>query len=499
MHLSELAAALGADLPGTDLPGADLPGGDASAEPRGAAVTGITHNADWAQPGSVFVAIRGARADGHDFIPAAIAVGAIAVVGQGLPRGIDCPVPYLEVPDARAALAAGAAAIEGHPSRELSVVGITGTDGKTTTSWLTRHLHRRAGIPTGLLSTVGYELPDGHLRQFPSHFTTPEAPQVQRILREMVQAGTRTAVLETSSHALAMKRVHGVEVDTAVWTNLTPEHLDYHGTIEQYFADKALLFEGAEFAVINVDDPWGEQLRGRCPQEVTYSLSTPADWRARNIVEEPTRLRFTLDSPAGTAEAVLPMVGAFNVANALAALAATFRSGVGLHELLDGLASFPGVPGRMQLVPGPGPRTIIDFAHTPAALENLLATLRPSTTDRLWVLIGAPGRRDATKRGPMGEVTTRLADVVVFTEDDPRDDPVPEIIAQMAAGAGTRTNYLAVPDRAEAITYALTHASADDTVVLAGKGAEMFIARSGGDDPWDETAAAQQALAARDR
>lgn len=497
MHVHELAEILDATL---------TPPAAATAEPRaGQEITGVTHNAAWTQPGNVFVAIRGARADGHAFIADAAAAGAIAVVGEGLSAGFDLPLPYLQVADARTALAEAAAALAGYPSRELAVVGITGTDGKTTTAWLTRHLHRRAGLATGLLSTVGYELPDGALRQFPDHFTTPESPQVQEILREMVAAGARAAVLETSSHALALKRVHAVDFDTAVWTNLTSEHLDFHGTLEQYFEDKASLFDRAAFAVVNIDDEWGRRLLPRCAEAETYSATgAGADWVARDVTEHPTYLSFTVESPLGEAEVQLPMVGPFNVANALAAMAATARSGASLEQLVNGIAEFPGVPGRMQLVLPEGPhvgafpRTIIDFAHTPAALENLLETLRPSTQDRLWVLIGAPGQRDTTKRGPMGEVTTRLADVVVFTEDDPRDDPISHIITEMVAGTQGRTNYLTVPDRTEAITYALTHAGEGDTVVLAGKGAEMFIAREHGDDPWDEAAVAFAALAARD-
>ena len=492
MHVHELAEILDATL--TDPPARD-----------GEEITGITHNAAWARPGNVFVAIRGARVDGHEFIADAAAAGAIAVVGEGPPAGAHVPLPYLQVKDVRAALAEAAAALTGDPSSQLAIVGITGTDGKTTTAWLTRHLHRRAGLRTGLLSTVGYELPDGVLRQFPDHFTTPESPQVQAILGEMVEAGARAAVLETSSHALALKRVHSVDFDTAVWTNLSSEHLDFHGTLEQYFEDKARLFDRAEFAVVNVDDEWGRRLLSRCANAETYSAAgAEADWVARDVQEHPTHLSFTVDSPLGQAAVRLPMVGPFNVANALAAMAATARNGASLEQLVDGLAEFPGVPGRMQLIlpgdraGGDSPRTIIDFAHTPAALENLLKTLRPSTEDRLWVLIGAPGQRDTTKRGPMGEVTTRLADVVVFTEDDPRDDPITHVITEMAAGAQGRTNYLAIPDRTEAITYALTHAGEQDTVVLAGKGAEPFIARAHGDDPWDEAAVAFAALAARD-
>lgn len=487
MRLRELATHLGSTL---------------TADPL-TTITGVTHNAAWVGAGNVFVAIRGARADGHQFIDQALSRGALAVIGEGLPEGMDIPVPYLQVDDARWALAAAAAALEGYPSRELQVVGITGTDGKTTTSWLTKHLLRSAGISTGMLSTVGYELPDGVLRQFPDHFTTPESPQVQQILRELIDLQTRAVVLETSSHALALKRVAEVEFDVAVWTNLSREHLDFHGTVENYFEDKAALFTAAGFGVINVDDAWGRKLLERHPQAQTYSTSgARADWMATTIVEHPSHLSFDLHSPLGQAHLTLPMVGAFNVANALAALATAAHLGAPLEDLARGLESFSGVPGRMQLVSlegsaGTHPRTIIDFAHTPAALENLLQTLRPSTAGKLWVLIGAPGRRDTTKRAPMGEVTTRLADIAIFTEDDPRDDPITHILSQMASGTAGRTNFHEIADRTEAITFAVTNADAEDTVVLAGKGAEMFIAREHGDDPWDETATALSALRAR--
>lgn len=489
MRLRELAARLGAPLAAAPL----------------TAITGVTHNAEWVEEGNVFVAIRGARADGHQFIDQALSRGALAVVGEGLPGGMAIPVPYLQVADARWALAAAAAVLEGHPSRDLQVVGITGTDGKTTTSWLTKHLLRSAGVSTGMLSTVGYELPDGTLRQFPDHFTTPESPQVQQILRRLRDLQAQAVVLETSSHALALKRVAEVEFDLAVWTNLSHEHLDFHGTVENYFEDKAALFSAAGAGVINADDEWGRTLLQRHPDAQTYSTSgATADWVATRIMEHPTHLSFDLRSPLGAAELNLPMVGAFNVANALAALAAAAHLGAPLDALARGLESFAGVPGRMQLVSvegrtGMNPRTVIDFAHTPAALENLLRTLRPSTVGKLWVIIGAPGRRDTTKRAPMGEVTTRLADIAVFTEDDPRDDPIRRIFAEMANGAAGRTNVHQIADRTEAITFALTNAEPDDTVVLAGKGAEMFIAREHGDDPWDETATALSALRARGR
>lgn len=488
MRLGDLAAALDLEPP-------------AGAE--GTEVRGATHQADWATPGDVFVAIRGARVDGHRFIADAVERGAVAVLGEGLPDDVACPVPYLRVPSARAALADAAATLAGYPSRGLTVLGVTGTDGKTTTSSLARHLLRAAGRPTGLLSTVGYELPDGVLRQPPTHFTTPEAPQVQQILRDMVDAGASDAVVEASSHALALDRVRGVEFDVAIWTNLTGEHLDFHGTMEQYFADKSLLVQRARHAVLNADDPWTVRLLPMAPSHVTYSAEgAPADWRATDVVEGAGELRFTVHGPDGSAAAVLPMIGRFNVANALAAMAGAHAAGVRLPELVAGLATFPGVAGRMEMADRADgdPRVIVDFAHTPPSLEKALSTVRVTTEGRLWVVLGsAGGPRDPSKRAPLGEVATRLADTAVFTEEDHRDTPLEEILREMERGAreAGRSNFRSIGDRREAIRYAVGQAAPGDTVVLAGKGPEATLERDTGTIDWDEMAEADAALALR--
>ncbi|WP_027460570.1 UDP-N-acetylmuramoyl-L-alanyl-D-glutamate--2,6-diaminopimelate ligase [Deinococcus murrayi] len=487
MHLPELAAAL--NVPHPDLPNV--------------AVRGVTHHAAWTEPGFLFVAIRGARFDGHQFLEEVARRGAVAVLGEGLSAGQTSPLPYLRVPDARAALADAAAALAGHPSRALKVVGVTGTDGKTTTSWLTRHLLRAAGLPTGLLSTVGYELPDGVLRHFPAHFTTPEAPQLQATLRELLEAGAGAAVLEASSHALALDRVRGVEWDVAVWTHLTREHLDFHGSMENYFAEKRKLVERAPFAVLNADDPWTARLTGVAPAETTYSLEgAPADWQALDVEERATGLHFRVRSPLGEFAAHLPMIGRFNVANALAAMAAAARLGGTQAALVGGLASFGGVPGRMELVPGgeDAPRVVVDFAHTPPSLAGALATLRTTTPGELWVVIGsAGGLRDPGKRAPLGEVAARGADHAVFTEEDHRDTPLSDILAEMERGAQAagRTNFVSVGDRREAIRYAIGRARPGDTVLLAGKGAEDTLERGGETLPWNEVAEARAALGAR--
>ena len=466
-------------------------------------VTGVTHQADWAQPGDAFVAIRGARVDGHTFIEQAVGRGAVAVFGEGLPPGLNCPVPYVVVPAARAALADAAAELAGHPSRALQILGVTGTDGKTTTSCLARHLLRHAGTATGLLSTVGYELPDGVLRQPPSHFTTPEAPQVQQILAEQLTAGAEAVVVESSSHALALDRVRAVDFDVAVWTNLTGEHLDFHGTMEGYFADKAKLVQRAPFAVLNADDPWTEQLLPMAPSHTTYSAEgADADWTASEVVEGPDDLRFTLRCPSGTFAAVLPMIGRFNVANALAAMAGAHALGIAVPTLVAGLATFGGVPGRMEMVERADgePRVIVDFAHTAPSLEKALATVRVTTAGRLWVVLGsAGGPRDPSKRAPLGAVATAMADAAVFTEEDHRDTPLADILDEMERGAreAGRDNYVSIGDRREAIGFAVASAAPDDTIVLAGKGPEETLERDTETIPWDEMSEARDALAAR--
>ncbi len=512
MRLADLTTELNLPAPGPTQPNPEL--------------GYVTHQGDWVQPGDVFVAIVGTRFDGHAFIGRAVSRGAVAVIGEGLPEGIDCPVPYVEVPDARAALADVAAALAGHPSAQMQVIGITGTDGKTTTSCMARHLLRVAGRRTGLLSTIGYELSDGVLRQPPAHFTTPESPQVQQILREMAEDRVEVVVVETSSHALALDRVRGVEFDIAVWTNLTAEHLDFHKTMQGYFEHKALLVQRAPVAVLNADDAWTEQLLEMTNEPTLYSTESTgavsnadsppgstssngsaasdqrAEWQASDVVEGPDDLRFTLDTPGGRWDAVLPMIGRFNVANALAAVAAGAAAGADVGALVAGLGTFGGVPGRMEMADrGEGdPRVIIDFAHTPPSLEKALETVRVTTGGELWVVLGsAGGPRDPSKRAPLGAVATDGADHVVFTEEDHRDTPIGDILDEMERGAreAGRDNFVSMANRVDAIRYAVGHAASEDTVVLAGKGPEATLERDTDVIEWDEMGQALEALSMR--
>jgi len=452
-------------------------------------ITTVTHNSAWVTPGAAFVALRGRVHDGHAYIDDALRRGAVLIVGEGYAESVTLPVPYLRVQDARAALADLAAALHGHPSTKLTTVGITGTKGKTTTSWLIRHLLRAAGHPTGLLSTLGYKLEDDELHQFPAHFTTPEAPQSQETLGRMVAHGCTHAVIEASSEALAQQRLRATHIDIAVWTNLAPEHLNFHGDMEGYFEAKRLLFDAADLAVLNAGDSWGMRLTDRPHTTYADAAGTCADWWADGVTEAGGGLTFTVHHPGGRFAAELPMIGTYNVANAMAAITAVAQLGVGIPAIRAGLASFPGVPGRMQVLRTAPVRVILDFAHTPDSLRLALATLRQTTLRRLIVVLGsAGGPRDPSKRAPLGEVAATLADVAIYTEEDCRDTPIYDILNEMARGAreADHDNFLLIPDRLEAIHHALTHAEEGDTVVFCGKAGEITLERATETLPWIE-------------
>ncbi|AEB11506.1 UDP-N-acetylmuramoyl-L-alanyl-D-glutamate--2,6-diaminopimelate ligase [Marinithermus hydrothermalis] len=455
-------------------------------------VKGVTHDSRRVQPGFVYVALRGQRCDGHRFIPDAVQRGAVAIVGE---EPLEPGVPYLRVPDARRALSRLAAAFYGFPSTRLFVIGVTGTDGKTTTSCLVHHLLTRTGRGAGLISTVGLRYGE-ETRLLEGHFTTPEAPEVQAALAEMVRRGLTHAVLETSSHALAQHRVADVAYDLAVWTNLSPEHLDFHGSLEAYFQAKAALVNRAGFSILNAGCPYAMRLTHR--PHTTYGVQAGA-YRAVRVRESTDGLRFTLEAPGFTGEAFLPMIGRYNVENALAALAAAHRAGVPLEEALPALARFSGVPGRMQILQAHPIRAVVDFAHTPKALAKALTALRPTTPGRLIVVIGAAGERDPAKRAPLGRTAVTLADFAVFTEEDARSEDVHAILQEMERGAreagGVRgTHYALKPDRRDAIRYALSLARPGDTVVFAGKGHERTLERADETLPWDEAEEVRKAL-----
>jgi UDP-N-acetylmuramoyl-L-alanyl-D-glutamate--2,6-diaminopimelate ligase len=474
-----------------------------------AEVMGLTYDSRRVRPGDLFVAIRGFHVDGHDFIPEAMQRGATTIVAETPPTS-SVKVPWVQVSDSRVALARLAAAFYGHPARRLRVVGVTGTDGKTTTTTMISAVLEAAGYRTGYMTTVSFKVGervwDNDTRQ-----STPEAPEVQALLADMVTAGCEYAVIESTSHGLALHRLDGCEYDVAVLTNVTHEHLDFHGTVEAYRLAKARLFEMLgesvnkgirKSAVVNLDDPHADLFLARAPDQViTYARHHPAAMiRARRVTASPSDLTFIADTPWGSATFTLPLVGDFNVSNALAALAVGLSQGISLDTCRDALAGFRGVRGRMEVIDCGQPFTVIvDYAHTPEAFEKVMGIVRPLTRGRLIAVFGSAGERDRQKRPLQGEIAGRYCDFLVLTDEDPRLEDRWAILDEIAVGverAGKREGegYVKIADRAEAILAALQQAGPGDTVLLLGKGHEGSILYAAEKRPWDERAVAVAAL-----
>ncbi len=444
-------------------------------------ISGVAYDSRRVMPGMVFVAVPGQRADGHDYIGAAIDRGAAAVIcehnGFGSQR-----VTKIKVADARAALAGAAAAYYQHPSRELQVIGVTGTNGKTTVSFMVRQILETAGTNCGLIGTVRYEILD---RVIPAQRTTPEALEVQQMLSQMVRAGCRACVMEVSSHALEQKRVSGVEFDAGIFTNLTQDHLDYHGTMENYFAAKRKLFvalgqgrkQGA--AVINVDDAYGARLAEKVDvaNQLTYGLGPTAQVRATRIQLGPDSTRMTIEAQRTTFSCTLPLIGRHNVYNALAAVGAGLILGVGTQQMQTALNLMRPVPGRLEgIFLGQPFGVFVDYAHTDDALRNVLTTLREITRGRLLLTFGCGGNRDPGKRSKMGQVAAELADFTLITSDNPRRESPEKIGAQIEQGFHSvrREGCRVELDRHRAVDEILRLATPGDTVLIAGKGHETY-------------------------
>lgn len=467
------------------------------------AVSGVVQDSRRVLPGAVFVARAGRQQHGRAFIAQALAQGAVAVVAEeAAPDDWPASVPYLRVANAKATVAQLAAAFYGYPAAALTNLGVTGTDGKTTTAFLLHHL-LSGRYPTGLFSTAGVRVRDAALPPL-AHFTTPEAPEGQQLLATFRDAGCSHAVIEASSHGLAQHRLDEIAYAVAVWTNLTPDHLDFHHSFEAYREAKLLLPRRAALSVLNADDPSYHHFAAASSRVISYGLQAGAAWQAGAIEQTPGRLRWRLSVQHGSggieALANFPMIGHYNIYNALAALAAAHALGVDLHLLLARLADFPGVPGRMQLVQREPFTVVVDFAHTAPALTKALQAVRLQTRGRLIVVIGAPGERDPGRRAPLGQAAVQYADLAIFTEDDPRSENLDDILELMVKGAteaGGRQgeSFWLVPDRRQAIRKALATAQPGDLVLLAGKGHETTLKRSGETLPWDEAGEARQALA----
>ncbi len=487
-------------------------------------IRGIVFDSRRVQPGDCFVALSGGNVDGHRYIPDAVRRGAAAVVGTQSIHGLR--VPYLQVSDSRLALALLSAAFYGFPARQLTVIGVTGTDGKTTTTNILYQVLRTAGIRVGMISTVNAVIGDQTL-DTGFHVTTPEAPDVQRYLAQMVAAGLDTVILEATSHGLDQHRVAACEFDIGVITNITHEHLDYHGSIEAYRSAKARLFTSLlqtgqkstlppRAAVLNRDDQSFDYLSDLTKvRQYSYGLSEQAEIRAVNITYQPDGLAFIATGiRANGSRFQFPvhssLVGEYNVSNCLAAIsvaAAVLELDPGAIQA--GVAALPGVPGRMEVisldsqVPGLQDFTaLVDFAHTPNALKKSLQAARQLTSGRVIAVFGSAGLRDRAKRRMMAEVAAQFADLSIFTAEDPRTESLSDILSEMASGAKAYQgvegqSFWRIPDRADAIRFAVSLAKPSDLVIACGKGHEQSMCFGDTEYPWDDRSAMRAALAER--
>ena len=478
--------------------------------PAGAAeldVRAIAYDSRKAAPGSLFVAIGGFHRDGHDFVADAVKQGAVAVVAQ---RKLRAKVPVAIVADSRAALADLAAEVFEHPTRKLKLVAVTGTDGKTTTVHLVSDVLDAGGEQTGFATTVDFKVAD-HLWANDTRQTTQEAVEIQEFFAELLVAGGTWGVLEATSHALALRKLRGCEVDVAVFTNLSPEHLDFHGTLQSYLEAKGILFEMLgqsadkgvpKTAVLNADDPHWQYLVDRAggANVITYGIDAHADIQGTVLSADASGSRVRVEARGETIEIALPLVGRFNVHNALAAIAAGLAAGVPLAKARDALQRAKSVRGRMERVDCGQPfSVIVDYAHTPESLDKVLGLLRPLTKGRLIAVFGSAGERDRAKRPRLAEVAAKHADFFVITQEDPRLEDPAAILAEIevgatAAGKARGADYAVIDDRREAVREAMRRAQAGDTVLLAGKGHEGSIIVGEEKRPWDEAAAARDVL-----
>jgi len=466
-------------------------------------ISGLAYDSRAVGPGELFLCVSGFTTDGHDFALQAIAKGAAALVVE---RPLALGLPELVLPSVRVAMAPLAARFYGEPSHELKVVGVTGTNGKTTTAYLTRALIEAGGRQCGLLGTIT-SIVGGQER--PVQRTTPEAIELQRELRAMLDGGDRACAIEVSSHALELGRTDSISFAAAIFTNLTQDHLDFHDTMEDYFIAKRRLFlppqgEPPAASIVNVGDPYGRRLAAEIEGVLSYAVEAPADYSATALECGFDGCRFTLHTPTSERRLSLALPGRFNVANALAALAAAETLGVELDAILAALERGVRVPGRFEPVEcGQDFAVLVDYAHTPDSLENVLhaaaelAGTSSGHAGRVICVFGAGGDRDRGKRPMMGEIAARLADLVLVTSDNPRSEEPEQIIAEIMAGAAGAANVRAIEDRRAAIAQGVACAHSGDVVVIAGKGHEQGQELAGGHKvPFDDVSVAREALGA---
>jgi UDP-N-acetylmuramoyl-L-alanyl-D-glutamate--2,6-diaminopimelate ligase len=453
-------------------------------------ISALAYRSSSVTPGTLFFCVRGFTSDGHDFAPDAVRRGAAALVCE---RPLGLGVPEVIVPDARAAMPAVAARFFGEPTTELRVMGITGTNGKTTTAFLVRALLEAAGVQTGLLGTVK-SIVGG--REEAVERTTPEAIDLQATFRRMLDAGDRACAIEVSSHALELGRAEGIEFACRVFTNLSQDHLDFHNTMESYYLAKRRLFEtgGDAPSVVNVDDEYGRRLAGEIERPLTYAIERDADYRARDVRFDPAGSSFTCETPDGPLAIETRLPGLFNVENSLAAIAAARALDVAPEAIQRGLAGADRVPGRFEPVEeGQEFTVLVDYAHTPEALANVLRAAREITRGRLHVVFGAGGDRDRAKRPLMGAAASELADRVIVTSDNPRSEDPDTIVDEVLAGTSGEAEREV--DRRRAIALAIESAEPGDVVVIAGKGHEQGQEfEAGRKEPFDDVTVAREAL-----
>ncbi|MGI9641497.1 MAG: UDP-N-acetylmuramoyl-L-alanyl-D-glutamate--2,6-diaminopimelate ligase [Acidimicrobiia bacterium] len=462
-------------------------------------VSDLTHSSQDVAPGAAFVAIRGERFDAHRFIDDAVAAGASALIVQ---EPTEMPVPHIVVEDSRHAMAHMARAVHGYPDRSMSMLGITGTNGKTTVAHMCEAVWTAAGRPSGVIGTLGARYLGTPV---PLNRTTPESSDLQRLLGAMRDDGVESVAMEVSSHALDLHRADAIVFTSAGFTNLSQDHLDFHGTMEEYFASKAKLFAGdrTKSAVINLDDAYGPRLAAEVDVPVlTVSMqgsthTVPVDIVASDVVASDAGTSFTLGTPAGDGTVELPLVGSFNVSNALVAAGLLLEDGVDAAHIFEGLSSLPTISGRMEIVPGDHPFTVVvDYAHTPDAITAVLAAARAVTRAGLIVVVGAGGDRDQDKRSLMGAAAARFSDLTIVTTDNPRSEDPAAIAAEVARGAeaARRSKVLTVLDRGEAIETAIGTAEAGDVVMVLGRGHERGQEIAGAVVPFDDVDVATRAV-----
>ncbi len=458
-------------------------------------ISGVEHDSRRVTPGTLFLALPGGNVDGASYIEEAAQRGAVAVLTQ-TPCRLGGNFPYIQVANARKAMAQIASTFHNHPSQKLSTVGITGTNGKTTVSFMVREILKAAKKQPGMIGTVRYEIGD---RVLPAARTTPEATEIQNMLTQMKRTGCDSVIMEISSHALDQHRVKCIEFDVGIFTNLTQDHLDYHGTLENYFEVKSRLFSQIRGkAIVNSDDPWGRRLLDEiCPenQSLSYGFNENANVRGIDPQTDADGSRMRVESPWGTIEISLQLIGHFNLSNALAAFAAAGSLGIQIETIAQALNNMQNVPGRLEAIPGrKKKRVYVDYAHTDDALRNVLEALRSITLGKLIVIFGCGGNRDIGKRKLMGEVASQRADYTIITNDNPRTEKPEKIAAAISAGFDSDRKYEIVLDRRAAIARGIELIGKKDVLLIAGKGHETTQEFDGTIVPFDDCETVREAF-----